>query len=69
MIVFVYATLMLGKFNCVHQRSGLAVAGFMGVIMVIIFYTANSTLQLGTFELLKASDGMPSSLLSFLAKS
>ena len=36
MIVFVYATLMLGKFNCVHQRSGLAVAGFMGVIMGIV---------------------------------
>ena len=34
--MFVYATLMLGKFNCVHQRSGLAVAGFMGVIMGIV---------------------------------
>ena len=53
MIVFVYATLMLGKFNCVHQRSGLAVAGFMGVIMVIIFYTADLTLKLGPFELLE----------------
>jgi hypothetical protein len=53
MIVFVYATLMLGKFNCVHQRSGLAVAGFMGVIMVIIFYTVDLTLKLGPFELLE----------------
>ena len=51
--MFVYATLMLGKFNCVHQRSGLAVAGFMGVIMVIIFYTADLTLKLGPFELLE----------------
>ena len=34
--MFVYATLMLGQFNCVHQRSGLAVAGFMGVIMGIV---------------------------------
>ena len=51
--MFVYATLMLGKFNCVHQRSGLAVAGFMGVIMVIFFYTAYVTLKLGPFELLE----------------
>ncbi len=36
MIVFVYVTLMLGKFNMLEQRSSLALAGFLGVIMGII---------------------------------
>ena len=27
---------MLGKFNCVQQRAGLAIAGFLGVVMGII---------------------------------
>lgn len=34
--VFIYTTLMLGKFNCVQQRAGLAIAGFLGVIMGIV---------------------------------
>lgn len=36
MIVFVYVSLMLGKFNALEQRSTLAVTGFLGVIMGII---------------------------------
>ena len=36
MIVFVYVNLMLGRFNMLEQRSGLAFAGFLGVIMGIV---------------------------------
>ena len=36
MIVFVYVIFMLGRFNCLEQRSFLALTGFMGVIMGIV---------------------------------
>ena len=36
MIVFIYVQIMLGRMNCLEQRSFLALAGFMGVIMGIV---------------------------------
>ena len=36
MIVFIYVQIMLGRMNCLEQRSFLALTGFMGVIMGIV---------------------------------
>ena len=35
-MMFVYASLMLGKLNCVEQRTMLAIAGILGVVLGII---------------------------------
>ena len=37
MIVFVYVTLMLGRLNCVQQRSMLALAGLASIGMTVGF--------------------------------